>query len=111
LAYVHGISRSYTPDLKVLIEPADHSSIVAANGPAQFVPAAQLEQSRQQLAALQSHVEQAVDEYKSKYPVNLKFDYTFKANEAPPSTFSRFITTTSSPTSRPMRRRSSASTR
>jgi len=72
-----------TPDLKVLIEPADHSSIVAANGPAQFVPAAQLEQSRQQLAALQAHVEQAVDEFKSKYPLNLKFDYAFKANEAP----------------------------
>jgi type IV secretion system protein VirB9 len=76
-------SSSASPDLKVLIEPADHSSIVAANGPAQFVPVAQLEQSRQQLAALQSHVEQAVDEYKSKYPVNLKFDYSFKANEAP----------------------------
>jgi type IV secretion system protein VirB9 len=76
-------SSSAAPDLKVLIEPADHSSIVAANGPAQFVPAAQLEQSRQQLAALQSHVEQAVDEYKSKYPVQLKFDYAFKPNEAP----------------------------
>jgi type IV secretory pathway VirB9-like protein len=71
------------PDLKVLIEPADRSAIVAASGPAQFVPAAQLEQSRQQLAALQSHVEQAVDEYKNAYPVQLKFDYTFKANEAP----------------------------
>src|SRR5260370_11133260 len=30
------------PDLKVLVEPADHSSIVAASGPPQFVPAAQL---------------------------------------------------------------------
>ena len=74
---------SDAPDLKVLIVPADHSSIVAANGPPQFVPAVQLEQTRQQLAALQSHVEQAVDEYKSAYPVQLKFDYTFKANEAP----------------------------
>jgi type IV secretion system protein VirB9 len=72
-----------TPDLKVLIEPADHSSIVAASGPPQFVPAAQLEQSRQQLAALQSHVEQAVDEYKSAYPTKLKFDYVYKRNEAP----------------------------
>jgi len=35
----------------------DRSAIVAASGPPQFVPAAQLEQSRQQLAALQSHVE------------------------------------------------------
>src|ERR1700722_11605921 len=32
-------------DLKVLIEPADRSAIVAASGPPQFVPAAQLEQS------------------------------------------------------------------
>jgi type IV secretory pathway VirB9-like protein len=71
------------PDLKVIVEPADRSAIVAANGPPQFVPAAQLEQSRQQLAALQSHVEQAVDEYKNAYPTQLKFEYAYKANEAP----------------------------
>ncbi|WP_035351402.1 TrbG/VirB9 family P-type conjugative transfer protein [Edaphobacter aggregans] len=74
---------SQQPDLKVLIQPADQSSIVAAAGPAQFVPAAQLEQSMQQLSALQAHVGQAVDEYKSNYQTQLKFDYHFKANEAP----------------------------
>src|ERR1700739_5022606 len=31
------------PDLKVLIQPADHSSIVASSGPSQFIPAAQLD--------------------------------------------------------------------
>ena len=71
------------PDLKVIVEPADRSSIVASSGPPQFVPAAQLEQSQQALAAVQSHVTQAVDEYKSAYPLSLKFDYTFHANEAP----------------------------
>ena len=71
------------PDLKVLIEPADRSSIVAASGPPQFVPAAQLEQSKQQFSALESHVEQTVDDYKSVYPLQLKFDYTFTTNEAP----------------------------
>src|SRR5580700_932456 len=40
---------STTPDLKVIVEPADRSAIVAASGPPQFVPAAQLEQSQQQL--------------------------------------------------------------
>jgi type IV secretion system protein VirB9 len=70
-------------DLKVIVEPADRSAIVAASGPAQFVPAAQLEQSKQQIAALQAHVEQAVDEYKSSYPTQLKFDYVYKVNEAP----------------------------
>ena len=76
-------STSQQPDLKVLIEPADRSSIVAASGPPQFVPAAQLQQTEQQLANLQSHVGQAVDEYKSNYQTQLKFDYRFKANEAP----------------------------
>ena len=74
---------SADPDLKVIIEPADRSSIVAASGPPQFVPAAQLEASKQQLAVLQSHVAQAVDEYKSAYPAQLKFDYVYKQNEAP----------------------------
>jgi type IV secretion system protein VirB9 len=81
---LQGISAtSDPPDLKVIVEPADRSAIVAASGPPQFVPAAQLEQSKQQLAMLQSHVEQAVDQYKSSYPLELKFDYSFKANEAP----------------------------
>jgi type IV secretion system protein VirB9 len=71
------------PDLKVIVEPADRSSIVAASGPPQFVPAAQLEQSQQALAAVQSHVTQAVDEYKSAYPLSLKFDYNFHTNEDP----------------------------
>src|SRR5258708_35755523 len=39
-------STTTTPDLKVIVEPADHSAIVAASGPPQFVPAAQLDQSR-----------------------------------------------------------------
>jgi type IV secretion system protein VirB9 len=70
-------------DLKVIVEPADRSAIEATSGPAQFVPVSQLEQSQQQVAALQSHVEQAVDEYKTSYPMQLKFDYVYKANEAP----------------------------
>ena len=74
---------SAVPDLKVLVEPVDRSSIVASSGPPQFVPAAQLEQSREQLAAVQAHITQAVDEYKSAYPLALKFDYTFHVNEAP----------------------------
>src|ERR1700728_2208255 len=76
-------STTISPDLKVIVKPADRSAIVAASGPPQFVPVAQLEQARQQLAALQSHVEHAVDEYKSSYPTQLKFDYVYKANESP----------------------------
>jgi type IV secretion system protein VirB9 len=74
---------SVAPDLKVLVEPADRSSLVASSGPAQFVPVAELQQSREQLAAIQAHVSQAVDEYKSAYPLALKFDYSFHLNDAP----------------------------
>ena len=69
------------PDLKVILQPADQSSITASAGPARYVPAAQLDQTRQQLAALQTHVTQAVDEYKSAYPLQLKFDYVFKSED------------------------------
>ena len=71
------------PDLKVIIEPADRSSIVASTGPAQYVPAAQVQQVQQQLNAVQTHIGQAVDEYKEAYPLALKFDYRYKANSAP----------------------------
>jgi type IV secretory pathway VirB9-like protein len=74
---------SDAPDLKVLIQPADRSSIVASAGPSQFIPAAQLEQSKQELVALEAHVQQTVDEYKSAYPLQLKFDYSYRANESP----------------------------
>lgn len=76
-------ARGGDSDLKVIIQPADASNIVAANGPAQYIPAAQLEQARQQILTLQAHVGAALDEYKSAYPLALKFDYTFKSNQAP----------------------------
>ena len=74
---------SVAPDLKVLVQPADQSALVASSGPAQFVPAGQLEQSHQQLAAIEEHITQAVDEYKSAYPFSLKFEYAFHLNTRP----------------------------
>ena len=71
------------PDLKVIVQPADHSAIVAANGPPQYVPAAEIATAQAQVQALQAHVNQAVDQYKDSYQAQLKFDYRYKANEAP----------------------------
>ncbi len=68
---------SGAPDLKVIVQPADRSAIVATNGPPQFVPATQLAQSQEQLASLQARVNQTIDQYKSAYPIELKFDYVF----------------------------------
>src|SRR4029077_13535958 len=53
------------PDLKVIVEPSDQSSIVASSGPPQYVPAAQMAAMENQLQGLQAHITQAVDEYKA----------------------------------------------
>lgn len=74
---------SQAPDLKVIVQPADRSAIVASDGPPQFVPSAQLAQSKEQLAAVESHITQVIDQYKSEYPLQLVFDYTFKADQPP----------------------------
>jgi type IV secretion system protein VirB9 len=70
------------PDLKVIVIPADESSIAAAAGPAQFVPASQLQATQQQLTELQNNastaVSTAVDAYRSSYPMKLVFDYVYK---------------------------------
>lgn len=71
------------PDLKVIVQPTDTTSIVASTGPAQYVPASEVVSVQNQLQALQSHVAQAVDQYKDSYRAQLKFDYHYKANEAP----------------------------
>lgn len=71
------------PDLKVMIEPADKTSLVASSGPAQYVPAAQVEEVQHQLAQVEQHIGAAVDEYKAAYPLSLKFDYEFKKDKDP----------------------------
>src|ERR1051326_7983993 len=53
------------PDLKVIVEPSDQSSIVASSGPPQYVPATQMVAMENQLQGLQSHITQTVDEYKA----------------------------------------------
>ena len=66
----------------MIVIPADESSIAAAAGPAQFVPASQLQATQQQLTELQNNastaVSTAVDAYRSSYPMKLVFDYVYK---------------------------------
>jgi len=71
------------PDLKVIVQPADRSSISASTGPAQFVPVSQVTAVQDQLQALQSRIVQTMDQYKDSYRDQLKFDYRYKQNETP----------------------------
>ena len=71
------------PDLKVVIEPSDPSSLAAANGVQQFVPASEVEAARTAAQIAQTRAATAVEQFRADYPTQaLKFDYTFH-NESP----------------------------
>jgi type IV secretion system protein VirB9 len=66
------------PDLKVVIVPSDPSSLAAANGASQLVPASEVEVARAQAQAAATRAAAAVEQYRADYPTQaLKFDYTF----------------------------------
>ena len=74
---------SSDPDLKVVIEPSDPSSLAAANGARQFVPAGEVEAARAQAQMAQNRAATAVELFRSEYPTQaLKFDYAYH-NESP----------------------------
>jgi type IV secretion system protein VirB9 len=71
------------PDLKVVIEPSDLSSLAAANGSAKLVSAGEVDAARSQAQIAQNHAAQAVEQFRSDYPTQaLKFDYAFR-NDKP----------------------------
>lgn len=87
----HGSVYSFTlddveagdPDLKVVIELSDPSSLAAANGPRQFAPVAEIEAARSAAQLAQTRAVSAVEQFRSDYPTQaLKFDYSFH-NESP----------------------------
>jgi type IV secretion system protein VirB9 len=66
------------PDLKVVIEPSDPSSLAASNGADKLVSAGEVEAARAQAQAAQTHAAAAVEQFRADYPTQtLKFDYTF----------------------------------
>jgi len=70
---------SADPDLKVVIEPSDPSSLAAANGATKLVPATEVDAARAQAQAAQSHATEAVEQFRADYPTQaLQFDYIFK---------------------------------
>ncbi len=66
------------PDLKVVIEPSDPSSLAAANGVSKLVSENEVEAARAQAQIAQTRAAAAVEQYRATYPTQaLKFDYTF----------------------------------
>jgi type IV secretion system protein VirB9 len=67
------------PDLKVVIEPSDPSTLASVRGPEKFVPASEVTAARIQAHATELHAQQAVEAFRASYPVaHLAFDYKYK---------------------------------
>ena len=70
------------PDLKVVIEPSDPSSLAAANGASKLVSAGEVDVARAQTQIAQAHAAAAVEQFRSEYPTQaLKFDYIFHGDK------------------------------
>lgn len=70
---------SAMPDLKVVIEPSDPSSLAAVAAPVKWLPAAEVTATETAARALRRHDAEAVEEFRSNYPTAiLKFDYRYK---------------------------------
>lgn len=68
------------PDLKVVIEPSDPSSLAAANGSTKLVSAGEVEVARAQAQLAQTRAATAVEQFRADYPTQaLKFDYSFRS--------------------------------
>ena len=66
------------PDLKVVIEPSDPSSLAAANGANKLVSPSEVDAARAQAQLAQSRAVAAVEQFRADYPTQaLKFDYTY----------------------------------
>ena len=67
------------PDLKVIIEPSDPSTLASVRGPEKFVPASEVTAARIQAQAVELHAQQSVEQFRANYPVeHLVFDYKYK---------------------------------
>ena len=67
------------PDLKVVIEPSDPSSLAAANGTERLVSASELENARAQVQLSQVRAATAIEEFRADYPTSaLTFDYSYR---------------------------------
>lgn len=70
---------SSDPDLKIIIEPTEVSTLASLNGAAKFVDASEAETYKQQAQVARLQANDAVNRFKSEYPTKqVKFDYRYK---------------------------------
>jgi type IV secretion system protein VirB9 len=71
------------PDLKVVIESSDASSLAPVSGAGKLVSASEVDAARAQAQVAQTHAAQAIEQFRSEYPTrSLKFDYVIHDDKA-----------------------------
>lgn len=71
---------SAEPDLKVVIELSDASSLAAADGQTKFVPASQVNAARAEARLAETRAAARVEQFRADYPTKtLKFDYRYRS--------------------------------
>ena len=71
------------PDLKVLIVPKDQSTITALDGSQPLAPASEVDAYRAEAQAARAQAQKDEEQFRSQYPLQLKFDYDFPRNKDP----------------------------
>jgi type IV secretion system protein VirB9 len=67
------------PDLKVVIEDSEASTLTAAEGTRKFVSAGELQTAEAQAQAAQARARNEIDQFRAEYPTKtLQFDYLFQ---------------------------------
>jgi type IV secretion system protein VirB9 len=67
------------PDLKVVIEDSEASTLTSAEGTRKFVPAGELQTAEAQAQAAQARARNEIDQFRAEYPTKtLQFDYLFQ---------------------------------
>jgi type IV secretion system protein VirB9 len=67
------------PDLKVIIEPSDASSLTAAASTGKLVSASEVETAQAEAKLAETRAAADVEQFRSKYPTEgLKFDYAYR---------------------------------
>ena len=75
-------SENAQPDLKIVIEPSDASSLTNAQGASRFMPSDDIAAARAQFEAAQAHARQQVEQFRSDYPTKtLRFDYVYHSKK------------------------------
>lgn len=71
------------PDLKLIIQPSGQSSIVPVKQDAELAPISEVNAYRAEAQAAKAQAKKDEEQFRSQYPLQIRFDYDFPKNKRP----------------------------